>query len=88
MNHLPFDWSDAVDDNHIVAHFIGGGWDGKTYAILNVEEWKIASYPAGDINEFPGVSSKLKYDLVVYKRVWRIENEAIYWYTRTEKGNE
>jgi hypothetical protein len=87
MNHLPFDWSDAVDDNHVMAHFVGGAWDGKTYAIPLVDEWKVFSHLASCTSEIAGVSSP-KYDLAVYKKTIHIGKEAIYWFTRIEKGDE
>jgi hypothetical protein len=88
MSHLPFGWSDAVDDNHVVAHFIGGTWDGKTYAIPDVKEWKVVSYPAGGYPEIQGVPKKLMYDLAVYSRILHFEEEAVYWFVRLERWND
>lgn len=88
MNHLPFDWSDAVDDNHVVAHFIGGSWDGKTYAIPCVPEWKIASLPALSMKSLEKVSPKKYYDVAVYRKIIRVGKEAIYWLSRIEKADE
>lgn len=89
MNHLPFDWSDAVDDNHVVAHFIGGAWDGKTYAIPKVPEWKIASLPVPKfkfINRPP--DELVRYDVLVYRIVLLVGKEAIFWLSRIEKADE
>jgi hypothetical protein len=89
MNHLPFDWPGAVDDDHVVAHFIGGGWDGKTYAIPRVWEWRIASLPVSKyrfINKPP--DELVKYDVLVYTRIVSAGKEAIYWLTRIEKADE
>ncbi len=94
MNHLPFDWSDAVDDNHVVAHFIGGSWDGKTYAIPLVPEWRITSIPKEHkfkyINKNPMTdpSKLLSYDIAVYRKIIHVGKEAIYWLSRIEKSDE
>lgn len=77
-------WSDSVDDNHIVAHFIGGGWDGKTYVIPRLPEWRIAALPAL-IKKSDGL---IRYDIAVYRQVSVFEGEAIYWLSRIEKGDE
>jgi hypothetical protein len=89
MNHLPFDWSDAVDDNHVVAHFIGGAWDGKTYAIPKVPEWHVASLPAPRWKFFNKPPEELvSYDILIYRAIICVGKEAIYWLSRTEKSDE
>lgn len=88
MNHLPFDWKDEVDDDHVVAHFVGGGWDGKTYAIPYLPEWKVANLPILNF-EAPKKANPLRpYDIAVYKKVLRVGKEAIYWLSRIEKADE
>jgi hypothetical protein len=86
MNHLPFDWSDNVDDGHFEADFIGGVWDGKTYTLPScMPEWKVAILPMPKwkfINKPPG--ELVKYDIAVYRHV----GHGIYWLSRIEKGDE
>lgn len=81
-------WSDAVGDNHVVAHFIGGAWDGKTYAIPSLPEWRIAALTRLNFEPLKKADALRHYDIAVYKRVSVFEGEAIYWLTRIEKGDE
>jgi hypothetical protein len=86
MNHLPFDWSDDVDDGHVEAQFIGGIWDGKTYAIPSpVSEWRVAVLPIPKFKFINKPPDKLiQYDVAIYRRVVN----GLYWFTRIEKADE
>ena len=85
MNHLPFDWQD-VDDSFMEADFIGGVWDGKTYAIpARMREWKVAVLPIPRekfINKQP--EELVKYDIAIYRYI----GHGIYWLSRVEKCDE
>lgn len=86
MNHLPFGWSDDVDDGAVEAHFIGGPWDSKIYTIpCLMKEYPVAILPIPKqrfINKPPG--ELVKYDVAIYKHILH----GVYWFTRIEKGDE
>lgn len=86
VNHLPFDWKDEVDDGHVEAYFVGGAWDGKTYAIPKLTpEWRIAILPMPKwkfINKQP--DKLVKYDTAIYRHILH----GIYWFYRIEKADE
>jgi hypothetical protein len=74
-----------LDDGFIEADFIGGVWDGKTYAIPCVPEWRIAVLPIPKeyfINKRP--EELVKYDIAIYRHI----GHGIYWLSRIEKADE
>lgn len=74
-----------VDDGFIEADFIGGPWDGKTYAIPHVHEWRIAAVQGLSMENYRGRPDKLmKYDVAVYRHI----TNGIYWFVRLEKASE
>lgn len=71
-------------DNFIEADFIGGIWDGKTYAIPVVPEWKVAimhSLNVWDFSEEIDSSEPVPYDIAVYRNM----GHGIFWLSRIEK---
>ncbi len=84
-NHLPFDWQD-LNDSFYEADFIGGIWDGKTYAIpKKMPEWKVAILPIPSFRFINKPPEKLiQYDIAVYRHI----GHGIYWLSRIEKGDE
>lgn len=70
-------------DNFIEADFIGGIWDGKTYAIPVVPEWNVAILGkiSFDFIHEADPSKPVPYDIAVYKNI----GHGIFWLSRIEK---
>lgn len=67
----------------IVADFIGGVWDGKSYMVEFSPEYRTAVLPiskAKFINKPP--EELVYYDVAIYKYI----TNGIYWFSRIEKG--
>ena len=71
-----------VDDGFIEADFVGGPWDGKTYAIPHLYEWRIYVLMKMPTNRRP--DELVKPDVAVYRNVVN----GIYWFVRLEKASE
>lgn len=71
-----------VEDGFIEADFVGGAWDGKTYAIPHVYEWKIAMVQKLTVTQ--PLDKLEKYDVAVYRHI----TNGIYWLCRIEKSSE
>ena len=71
-----------VEDGFVEADFIGGPWDGKTYAIPHLYEWRIHVITKMPANRRP--EELVKPDVAVYRHV----TNGIYWFVRLEKADE
>lgn len=74
-----------LEDGNIEADFVGGVWDGKSYVIPCVSEWRVAIVPIPKwkfINKAP--ETLVKYDVAVYTHILH----GVYWLTRIEKTDE
>lgn len=70
-----------VDDGFVEADFIGGAWDGKTYSIPFVQEFRIALLKEPVYHYRQGEYPRKNYDIAVYKHIVN----GIYWLNRIER---
>lgn len=70
--------NDELDDGFVDAYFVGGAWDGKTYAIPPLPEFRVALMK--EPHWIAGKSEPVHYDIAVYQRVIG----EIYWFHHVE----